>query len=283
MPDSACKHFALNTYSYTLLGTLTEQLPDFAAAGFRELELMLYPGHLWPQDMAATEQKTLREVLESLGLSVRTLNQPNIDVNVAAANPKMSRHSLDIQLSAIRLAADIGAEGLVIGPGKPNPLLPAPLQQLTGWCFAALDEMLPLAESCGVQLLMENMPFAFLPDADSMMSALERYGADQIGVVYDIANAHFIGEDLDAGLARVASRLHTVHVSDTTRSVYRHDPVGAGDLDFSRALDAVKAVQHGRRPVLEIICTDPAQGISRSAKLLHEMGWAGHAVTGSGL
>ena len=275
MSDNVCEHFALNTYSHTLLGTITEQLPDLAAAGFRELELMLYPGHLWPQDMAASEKRVLRENLDNLGLSVRTLNQPNIDVNVAAANPQMRSHSLEIQLSAIRLAADIGAEGLVIGPGKPNPLLPAPLERLTGWCFAALDEMLPLAESCGVQLLMENMPFAFLPDADSMMSVLERYGADQIGVVYDIANAHFIGEDLETGLACVASRLHTVHVSDTTRSVYRHDPVGAGDLDFSRALDAVKAVQHRRRPVLEIICTDPAHDIPRSAGLLHEMGWAG--------
>jgi sugar phosphate isomerase/epimerase len=275
MSTSACANFALNTYSYTLMGSATEQLSGFADAGFQELELMLYPGHLWPRDMAAGERGALRGDLESLGLSVRTLNQPNIDVNVAAANPQMRRHSLDIQLSAIRLAAEIGAEGLVIGPGKPNPLLPAPLEQLTGWCFAALDEMLPVADSCGVQLLMENMPFAFLPDADSMMSALERYGADQIGVVYDIANAHFIGEDLGDGLARVASRLHTVHVSDTTRSVYRHDPVGAGDLDFSQALGAIEAVEHARLPVLEIISADPARDIPRSVRLLCELGWAG--------
>lgn len=270
---TACAVFALNTYSYTLKGPLTEQLPGFADAGFQELELMLYPDHLWPQDMAAGESGALRRDLENLGLSVRTLNQPNIDVNVAAANPRMRRHSLDIQLSAIRLAAEIGAEGLVVGPGKPNPLLPAPLEQLTGWCFAALDEMLPLADSSGVQLLMENMPFAFLPDADSMTSALERYGADQIGVVYDIANAHFIGEDLVDGVTRVASRLHTVHVSDTTRSVYRHDPVGAGDLDFAHALGAIEAAAHVRRPVLEIISTDPANDIPRSARLLREGGW----------
>jgi len=275
MPNTVCEHFALNTYSYTLTGRVVEHLPRFADAGFRELELMLYPGHFWPQDMATGERRALHRDLESRGLSVRTLNQPNIDINVAAANPRMRRHSLDIQLAAIRLAAEIGAEGLVIGPGKPNPLLPAPLEQLTGWSFAALDEMLPLADSNGVQLLMENMPFAFLPDAESMMCALERYGADQIGVVYDIANAHFIGEDLSAGLARVASRLHTVHVSDTTRSVYRHDPVGSGDLDFSQALGALEAVAHARRPVLEIISVDPTHDIPHSARLLHELGWAG--------
>ena len=85
--------FALNTYSYTLHGTIGDHLPAFAAAGFRELELMMYPGHLWPLDMGAAEQAALRCTVEGLGLRVRTLNQPNIDINVTAATPhRRPRH-----------------------------------------------------------------------------------------------------------------------------------------------------------------------------------------------
>jgi len=265
--------FALNTYSHTLLGPIAEQLPGFAQDGFRELELMMYPGHLWPPTMDAVARAALRRELDALGLAVRTLNQPNVDINIAAASPEMRRYSLDILRSVVSLAAELGAEGVVIGPGKPNPLLPAPIEQLLGWSFEALDELVPFADACGTRLLMENMPFAFLPDAESMMAAVERYGAEQIGVVYDVANAHFIGEDLKAGFARVATRLHTVHLSDTSRTVYRHDPVGAGDVDFAQALAAAHAVNHRRAAVLEIISRNPQQDIDESARRLAALGW----------
>jgi sugar phosphate isomerase/epimerase len=273
MADDSNAGFALNTYSYTLLGPIVEQLPRFARSGFSELELMMYPGHLWPPAMDAAARAALRRELDALELKVRTLNQPNVDINVTAASPEMRRYSLDILRSVVSLAAELGAEGVVIGPGKPNPLLPAPTAQLLGWSFEALDELLPFADACGTRLLMENMPFAFLPDSDSMMAALERYGADQIGVVYDVANAHFIGEDFEAGFARVAPRLHTVHLSDTSRSVYRHDPVGAGDIDFAQALVAARAVGHRRAAVLEIISHDAQRDIDDSARRLAALGW----------
>lgn len=273
MSSNVNAYFALNTYSYTLHGTIAEHLPGFAAAGFRELELMMYPGHLWPPTMDAAAHVALRRDLEAHGLTVRTLNQPNIDINVTAASPEMRRYSLDLLRAVIALAGELGAEGVVVGPGKANPLLPAPTESLLGWCFEALDELLPHADACGTRLLMENMPFAFLPDAEGMMMALERYGAEHIGVVYDVANAHFIGEDLAAGFARVAPRLHTVHVSDTTRVKYLHAAVGVGDLDFAAALAGARAVGHARRAVLEIISADPHRDIADSARRLTALGW----------
>ena len=92
MSSDVNAHFALNTYSYTLHGTIAEHLPGFAAAGFRELELMMYPGHLWPPAMDAAARVALRRDLEAHGLTVRTLNQPNIDINVTAASPEMPFH-----------------------------------------------------------------------------------------------------------------------------------------------------------------------------------------------
>ena len=37
-------------------------------------------------------------------------------------------------------------------------------------------------------------PFAFLPAIDRMMEVVEEYGAEEIGIIYDIANAAFIRE-----------------------------------------------------------------------------------------
>jgi len=265
--------FAANTYSYTLLGDVDACLARVADLGFRELELMMYPGHMWAPAMDAAARAALAKRIAAAGLSVRTLNQPNIDINLAAPSEEMRAYSLALVRDLFSLAGDLGAEGVVVGPGKPNPLLPAPTERMMGWYFAALDVLHPHAQACGTRILMENMPFCFLPDADSLMASLETYGADDIGIVYDVANAHFIGEDLMEGFRRVAPRLHTVHLSDTNRQVYRHDPVGMGDVDFACALDAARAAGHARPAVLEVISADPDTALPDSAHRLAALGW----------
>jgi hypothetical protein len=55
--------------------------------------------------------------------------------------------------------------------------------------------------------------------------------------------------------------------------VYRHDPVGAGDVDFSKALAGARAAGHYRRAVLEIIAADADPAIDDSASRLAALGW----------
>ena len=58
------------------------------------------------------------------------------------------------------------------------------------------------------------------------MNVVDGYGDDSIRVIYDVANAHFIGEAPTDGLRRVRDRVSLVHFSDTTRQSYKHDPLG---------------------------------------------------------
>jgi len=117
------------------------------------------------------------------------------------------------------------------------------------------------------------MPFAFLPGAEEMMAALADYAIEDVGVVYDIANGHFCGEDLADGFRAVASRLALVHVSDTPTDVYLHAPVGAGSVPFAHGAEACRAVGYGGPTMLEIICDDPDREIPASAAALSELGW----------
>jgi sugar phosphate isomerase/epimerase len=117
------------------------------------------------------------------------------------------------------------------------------------------------------------MPFAFLPAIDELMAALETYGNDAVRIVYDVANAHFIGEDFVAGLAQCRERLALVHLSDTGQQTYRHDPVGEGTVPFAVVPRALAAVGHRARPMLEIISRDPDRDITASAGKLAAMGF----------
>jgi sugar phosphate isomerase/epimerase len=272
MTPSACP-FGVNTYSYIMSHAGEDCLRHLARHGYTSFELMIYPGHIWPVDMDAEARRSLRRFVDASALRILTLNMPNIDVNIAAAAPEMRRYSVALLESTIGLAGDLGVPGVIMGPGKANPLFPAPKELLTGYFFEALDVLTPLARKAGTQLYIENMPFAFLPDAEGLMQALERYGDDQIRVVYDIANAVFIREDAGEGLQRVRTRLSLVHLSDTGHQVYRHDQVGKGMVPFATIPPLLRQLGYHEVPMLEIISPDPDADIRDSVEKLLAMGF----------
>ena len=265
--------FGCNTYSYMRSHGAEACIAQLANQGFREFELMVHPGHLWPAELSATQRSAIRRLVDQHGLSLVALNMPNIDINVAGAAPGMRAYSLDLLTETVRLAGELGARGIVIGPGKANPLFPADAKELIGHFFAALDRLCPVAEAAGTALWVENMPFAFLPEIGQLTDALKRYGNDAVRIVYDIANAHFIGEDFAAGLQQCRDRLALVHLSDTGAQVYRHDPIGLGSVPFADVPRALHAAGYTARPMLEIISRDPDRDIVASAGKLAVLGF----------
>ena len=263
--------FGINTYSYTQTMSAIDCVRLLIERGVRDIEVMLYPGHLWITDSRQTLRE-LRRTIEENGASLVTLNGPNVDLNIAAATEEMRRYSVNLNSGYLRIAAELNAQALIIGPGKPNPLFPLPPEKMEPYFFEALDVLLPLAERDGTKLWVENMPFAFLPDADSLMASLARYGADEIGVCYDVANAHFIGEDPVVGFARVGERLRLVHLSDTNQRAYRHDPVGEGDVDFGAVMAGIGTLELKQVPMLEIISREADRDIARSIVSLSAAG-----------
>src|SRR6202047_4282832 len=115
---------------------------------------------------------------------------------------EMRAYTLDLLTKFVRCAGELGAGGIIVGPGKPNPLFPMPRERMISHFYRALDTLAPLARQAGIRLFIENMPFAFLPNAESLMKVVDGYGDDSIPVIYAVANAHFIGESPTAGLRR---------------------------------------------------------------------------------
>ena len=265
--------FAVDTYSYTLQYTVQDCLQRLVRRGYREFELQMYPGHLWPADLDPAGRRQLKDFLDGNGLVVTTLNMPNIDLNIAAATTEMRVMTLGILRRVIELAGSLGAEAVVIGPGKANPLLPMPREQLVALFYQAVDELLPVAASEGTAIWVENMPFAFLPFARELLDVLDAYDATRrIGVVYDVANGHFVDEDPAVALLACAPRLRAIHLSDTDRSVYRHAAVGTGTVSFAALPAVIEKIGFQRRPILEIVDSDPDAAIEHSARALVSAG-----------
>jgi len=258
--------FGINSYSYTIGMTAEQFLANMAGRGYRSF-------HLWPKAMSSADRGRLRRTADDLGVRVVSLNMPNIDVNITAASPDMRELSLDHLERIVTLAGDLGVSGVVIGPGKANPLYPMPRDQLLGHFRRALDRLVPLAEKSGTALYIENMPFAFLPDIAELMEMIGAYDASLVKVVYDVANAWFIKEDIADGLRRAAPRLALVHLSDTGQQVYRHDAVGLGTVPFRVVPPVLAEIGHSEAPILEVISADADARIEDSTRRLREVGF----------
>jgi L-ribulose-5-phosphate 3-epimerase len=264
--------FGVNTYSYIFSGSAAETIARLADQGYGGVELMFFPGHLWPAELDAAKLRSLRELCERR-LRLVAVNMPNIDITVAAAVEEMRTYTLDLLVKFVRCAGELGAGGIIIGPGKANPLFPMPRERMVSHFYRALDLLAPLARQVGTRLLIENMPFAFLPDAESLMKVVDGYGDDSIRVIYDVANAHFIGESPAEGLRRVRERLSLVHFSDTTRKSYKHDPLGQGDVPLAGLASVMKEIGYDDLPMLEVISLNPDRDIADSCRRLQQAGF----------
>lgn len=271
---SVAAGFAVNTYSYIFGGSATDTVARIADQGYGGVELMFFPGHLWPAELDAASLRSLRQLCESR-LRLVSVNMPNVDMNLAAAAEEMRTYTLDLLVQFIRCAGELGAGGIIVGPGKPNPLFPMPRDRMVSHFYRALDTLAPLARQVGTRLLIENMPFAFLPDAESLMNVVD--GDESIRVIYDVANAHFIGEAPTEGLRRVRERLSLVHFSDTTRHSYKHDPLGCGDVPLAGIADVMQEIGCTELPMLEVISHTPDADIADSCARLRQAGFGAHA------
>jgi L-ribulose-5-phosphate 3-epimerase len=261
-----------NTYSYLLSHSLEACASELADAGFARIEAMIGPGHLWPDALDHRQRVALRRFLEQRGVEVVTLNQPNLDLNLVSRDDAMRAHSLHRFEQAVLLAADLGCARVVVGPGKANPLLPSPSEHLAVWLVQALESLQRVAQPLGVRILLENMPFAFLPRLDDLLDFLRRLEGLEVGLVYDIANGWFVGEDPVAALARGAEAIEIVHVSDTGRDRYAHAPIGEGTVPW-QDVGRGYALLSGVPVVAEIVSMNPASDLVEAFVALRGLGW----------
>jgi L-ribulose-5-phosphate 3-epimerase len=263
----------VNTMSFMWRSSARAALETLARQGYRRFEVMAQPSHLDPM-MDREHLSELVRFLRDAGLTIETINLPSLDQNLASASPQMRDYTVHLFERLIAIAEAIGAKAIITVTGRINPLITPPRQDLEGWFGETFARVLRAAEPTGVQLWLENIPMGVYPRADQLSAFADRIASPSVGICYDIANAHFIGEDPIAGLDQVRSRLKIVHLSDTGRETWRHDPVGQGRCDFANFGKKLQHIGYSGTSMLEIVADPPVEHIVESHRKLAPWGWA---------
>ena len=267
----------VNTMSFMWKVSAREALETLARAGYRRFEVMAQRPHFDPM-MGRGEALAFGSFLRDAGLTVETINMPSLDQNLASGTPEMRDYTVRLFERLIGVAETIGATGIIVVSGRVNPLIAPPRHELEGWFAEAFARVLRAAEATGIKLLLENLPMGVYPRAEQLIAFADRIDSPLVRICYDIANAHYIGEDTNEGLRQVCSRLGIVHLSDTGRQAWRHDPVGQGSCDFAGFGATLRGIGYAQSSMLEIVASDGAiEHIVDSHRRVAQWGWAAPA------
>ncbi len=268
------RSLGINTYGYIWSTPAASCVRRLASLGYRQFELVVHPNHLPLDDFSQADRREVKSALADAGAGPHAINLPSLDHNLASPFSRVRAASVAMFADAIDLAADLGARWVVTVPGRLSPLSPPPRAEAAKWVAEGVAALLPRAEARGVGLAIENVPFAAFPDAPSLDEFVRGFSSPMLGVCYDVANAHFIGEAPPEGIARLADLLRIVHFSDTGREVWRHDRIGRGSVRFAEVESALNAVDYRGPCVLEIIDAEPEAAILQSHAALASLGFA---------
>lgn len=122
--------------------------------------------------------------------------------------------------------------------------------QLNGASFAELAE---LAEPYGIQIMIEHvpMPAIGIDDIRTILAADSR-----LGFHLDVGHAFVGGDRLEGLLKAFGKQLCHVHLSDNRGREDDHMPLGAGRIDWPRAMRLLKERGYDGTMTLEVFAQD---------------------------
>jgi sugar phosphate isomerase/epimerase len=256
-----------STYTFLWRAEIDAAVGEIAKAGFHRVELLAAPPHVDASEWQAAANR-IGAACRRAGVSVHS-----VDVNLASPDSTMREWSVGYFATIGRLAADVGARWLIIHSGRRHPLRPAPYGAYQQWVIDGVRRVLDEMSELEIGVLFENTPTGILDTGEEIAQLIERVDSNVLRVCYDVANGHMV-EDVHAGLTAAGRYLGLVHLSDTTKAAWAHDPIGAGELDFERLAETVAGIGYGGEFVLETLHDgDVAEGFSTDLATLQQAGW----------
>lgn len=241
--------------------------------GFRHIQLMAAPPHFdpWRDDQARTAR--LSALIERHRLRLLAADLASSDINLASASADVVAFSVDAYGRLAARSAELGAASICVGSGRRHALLAKANDRLMESFRHAFRAIVREARICGLTVVLENHPQGLLADAKAIRRFLEDENLGDVGVIYDVANAVAIGENPTEGLALLAPHLSVVHLSDSPIGQWRHDPIGAGAIDFHAIGATLRRQGFGGPVALEILSKTPLADLLDGVRRLVAAGW----------
>jgi sugar phosphate isomerase/epimerase len=232
------------------------EIDEFAELGFDYLELTLDPPEAHHEKIRASRREVAR-ALEDRGMGL-VVHLPTF-VSTADLTDGIRNASVVEMLRSMDLAAEMGAEKVVMHPSTISGLGPLVMALAMGHAETSMKTMIHHAGSLGLRICLENMfprCGAFF-EPEHFDPFMERF--PNLEMTLDTGHANIDGGEgkrIRSFLERFGSRIGHVHASDNRGGRDEHLPVGSGNIDFPGLMRRLHDTGYRETITLEVFSED---------------------------
>jgi hexulose-6-phosphate isomerase len=237
---------------------------DFAAEkGLDGVELTV--GDCIDVDIDETSCRKISEYAKEKGVGIRTLATGCYGaMSLGAADEAERARAVDFTKKYLQIASWIGAETVLVVPGSAcvswDPSRPVVAYKMV-WenSTRSIKELLPLAESLGVTIALENVWMRFLLSPMEWKFFFDQFNSPNLGMYFDVGNCLLYAPAEDYIEVLGKERIKAVHFKNWSGS----DCAGGlhgfgaslleGDIDWKRLLAAFAAIGYEGPFTVEMI------------------------------
>lgn len=188
-----------------------------------------------------THKEEIKDALSTSDIDIR-VHAPLNDINIASINPRIREVSIEEVKKTIQMASMIDAEVVTVHPGLYSPLSHS-LDSVLKISKESLKEVKKTAEEFSVTLAVENLPemwITFCSEPEEIEELVKDVG---LALCLDIGHA-YIAEALEDFFELDLNPIN-VHLHDNHGKEDVHLPLGQGDIDLKRVLEALSDYKGG--------------------------------------
>jgi sugar phosphate isomerase/epimerase len=239
-------------------------------AGFRAMELELYdelvPAH-------RRDLKKMQAILKRYDMSVPSVMA--VEEKMFSTDPSIARQAANDFDAISDLVSELKSPLIAICGYMPPEIRPQGTELYTGgpptavavsdgfswaafWEHAVqmVDQFAGIAKSKGLTLLIETRANDWFGSVDAIMNLMRATGADNLGVILDVAHVHAGKEYLALAIRKIGPLIKLVHLSDNDSTQAYHFPPGRGNIDFPAVFHNLNLIGFDGTLVIDISGVD---------------------------
>jgi sugar phosphate isomerase/epimerase len=150
-----------------------------------------------------------------------------------------------------RIFSRLGATVMNIHPCYAAP--PAMRNQLIGWNIESLIDVVEIARSYGLTVVLENYTAPF-----DRVAVFQRILQEVPGLQLhlDFGHTHFGTDSYERFCTDLGGQIRHVHFSDNRGRSDDHAPLGVGSINWKQAVECLQAAGYDGTITLEVFCGD---------------------------
>ena len=193
-----------------------------------------------PQGIDAREAVAARE---ATGLPIEGIvNSTHWQIRHSDPDPQVRQQALANMREAMRYAARVGADSVLLVPGKVTDHEHENHDQVWERSIAAIGQLLSLADQLRIKILIENVGNGFCETPELFAAYLDAIGSPWVGAHFDIGN-HIRISPPATWIRVLGPRIKKLDVKDRTKANER-TLIGEGDADWPAVRAALREIDY---------------------------------------